>query len=621
MSTRVFDGTYQVIREIGRGGMGTVYLAYHTRLEKYVVLKQLRCVGEDSLLRKEVDILKNLHHPNLPQVYDFFQERGEVYTVIDYVEGNTLAEYISGGYHCTERKIGLWLSQLASALKYLHAQHPPILHCDIKPENIIITPQGDAVLIDFGVSLSGGYEQLAGISPLYASPEQYQLAMQISMGVKTQIVLDGRTDVYSLAATFYHLMTGMRPSPLTPPVPLAKAAPEYSEGLSEIIDRAMRFSLRSRTRSAEQLLRSVERYGFRNAGYRAQLIARCLSILISAVMIGFGAYFILAGGVKKQAEDFSAGYAAVFAAIDTGNPEQARRQSEALLEAVEFQRLLDENPNDRAALLAVCGEVDFVEGNYDSAAYWFHDAVESALFDQKGNYLRNELVALTRAKKLDDAVERMTSVDALSMSEEDRCFVTAMLAAAQGDAQQSISATLRLIDLNADGELCAEAALAVAGIVENVEDEIAWLEYAESYGERKPVIRGLAAAYTQLAIKSSGETAAWAIHAALTHYQALTSGLYAGKADRLNYAIALRVAGQYAQALTVLDALCADYPEDYRVLSNMAFTCYELGKDDAAKEYCALALNAWRRELSADKDMEDSDLVQNLLTLAERYDL
>ena len=151
----ILNETYQIIRPIGKGGMGVVYLAYHLRLQKYVVVKRIaqNITGRLSA-RTEADILKNLHHPNLPQVYDFVQEGSSVYTVIDYIDGEDLGSYIRSGYVFSEQELVRWMRQLAQALEYLHSRTPPVLHMDIKPGNIMIDRQGNAVLIDFNISLN-----------------------------------------------------------------------------------------------------------------------------------------------------------------------------------------------------------------------------------------------------------------------------------------------------------------------------------------------------------------------------------------------------------------------------------------------------------------------------------
>lgn len=170
----IVGGTYQVIREIGHGGTGVVYLAYHINLQKYIVLKRItRQIRSMESLRREADILKNLRHTNIPQIYDFVTENGEVFTVMDYIEGESLDKYISIPNYHSEEQLIRWIRELTDVLVYLGSRKPAIIHSDIKPENIIITPQGSPVLIDFNISLDErSTGRIAGISRNYASPEQ-----------------------------------------------------------------------------------------------------------------------------------------------------------------------------------------------------------------------------------------------------------------------------------------------------------------------------------------------------------------------------------------------------------------------------------------------------------------
>lgn len=178
MEAQVVASTYEVIREIGSGGGGVVYLARHNRLNKYVVLKvsKRKLATKKDVLRREVDALKNLSHTYIPQVYDFLEEDGRVYTVMDYIEGESLDKPLRRGERFTQAQIVKWSCQLLEALAYLHGRPPHgILHSDVKPANIMLTPEGDIKLIDFNIALALGEDGAvrAGHSPGYASPEHY----------------------------------------------------------------------------------------------------------------------------------------------------------------------------------------------------------------------------------------------------------------------------------------------------------------------------------------------------------------------------------------------------------------------------------------------------------------
>ena len=209
----ILGGMYQVIGEIGKGGSGIIYLGYHLRLQKQIVIKKIKDINVGQInTRIEADILKKLHHRYLPQVYDFLEMQDGIYTIIDYIPGHDLSYYLGRNYNFPEETILKWMHQMCEVLEYLHSQKPPILHSDIKPGNIMVTENDDICLIDFNVSLDGEVsKELQGLSRSYAAPEQFQYALDRMYGKHSKIVLDARMDIYSMGAVFYRLMTGWTP--------------------------------------------------------------------------------------------------------------------------------------------------------------------------------------------------------------------------------------------------------------------------------------------------------------------------------------------------------------------------------------------------------------------------
>lgn len=168
---------YDIYEQIGAGGGGVVYRAYHRNMRKDVVLK--RIVAEDispQEYRTEVDILKNLHHPYLPQVLNFIESPEGIYTVMDYIPGKSFRQMMNEGHKFTEKEVLKYTRQLCEALDYLHSQNPPIVHGDIKPDNIMVTPERNVCLIDFNISgiLEGKGAQAFGYTPGFSSPEQVE---------------------------------------------------------------------------------------------------------------------------------------------------------------------------------------------------------------------------------------------------------------------------------------------------------------------------------------------------------------------------------------------------------------------------------------------------------------
>ncbi|OQY99834.1 MAG: hypothetical protein B6D41_00645, partial [Chloroflexi bacterium UTCFX4] len=196
-------GNYEVLHPIGSGGQGNLFLARHRSLDNYVALKQDDS-GDATQFQYEAQLLANLAHPNMPRVTDFFIDgNGKRCLVMDYIQGENLEQLIQKNGALAESTALTWMRPIFDAVKYLHANR--IVHRDIKPANIIITPQGNAMLVDFGIAKTMATGQLTrtgarGMGTAgYAPPEQY------SGGTREA------SDVYALGATLYYMLTGRVP--------------------------------------------------------------------------------------------------------------------------------------------------------------------------------------------------------------------------------------------------------------------------------------------------------------------------------------------------------------------------------------------------------------------------
>ena len=179
----VLDGKYEILAEVGRGGMSIVYLARDKRLNKQWAVKEIKNDGKKSAktllkgLEREANILKNVDHPVLPRIVDIINQDGTIYVVMDYIEGDTIQDRLKKEGAQPQELVVEWGLQLASALNYLHNMNPPVIYRDMKPSNVMIKPEGGVKLIDFGTAKEYEIENNADTTALgtrgYAAPEQF----------------------------------------------------------------------------------------------------------------------------------------------------------------------------------------------------------------------------------------------------------------------------------------------------------------------------------------------------------------------------------------------------------------------------------------------------------------
>ena len=311
--------TYEIYEQIGAGGGGPVYRAMHKRLQKIVVLKKLKGSATSIMdCRTEVDILKNLRHSYLPQVLDFIESPQGIFTVMDFIPGKSLQKMLEENYPFTEKEVLKYTKQLCDALNYLHSQNPPIIHGDIKPDNIMITPEWNVCLIDFNISgiLEGQGATTFGYTKGFAAPEQVEAftklreelqkrktqSLQNSVPIESEgreqtiilspdertvlleenektvlldetrnpepvvkeesassnsqvkgITIDKRSDVYSLGATIYTLLTGKLRDPKDKDLVLTNV----SSGFSVVLAKALAHEPEKRYQDAGHMLQEV----------------------------------------------------------------------------------------------------------------------------------------------------------------------------------------------------------------------------------------------------------------------------------------------------------------------------------------------------------------------------
>jgi len=260
-SRSILAGRYEIVKLVKSGGMGSVYEAIDRHFEDKCAVKEMfpkfNSSKQEEYVRKrfeeEAKLLRKLHHNNLPRVVDYFTEKGMYYLVMDFIEGKDLQTILKkeGNPGLPEKNLKEWALQILGVLTYLHSQLPPVIYRDLKPSNIMIRKSDNkAVVIDFGIARTiQTEEQIAKTKTAigtvgYMSPEQYR-------GKPVP-----QSDIYSLGATMYHLLTGKQPIPFTYPS-LRKEKPEISEKTDAVVMKSVKLKPEERFRTAEEMKEAI----------------------------------------------------------------------------------------------------------------------------------------------------------------------------------------------------------------------------------------------------------------------------------------------------------------------------------------------------------------------------
>jgi eukaryotic-like serine/threonine-protein kinase len=276
----VLQNRYRVLDIRGVGGMSTVYKARDLRftsVDRLCAIKEMFNSAEDAKLRqvrlanfhREASLLATLTHSSIPRIYDYFEQQGTIYLVLELIHGEDLETLLSqNGGPFDQEKVVDWGIGLCSVIAYLHNQRPePIIFRDLKPSNIMIRSEDDALmLVDFGIARTFAPQQKGTMigTEGYAPPEQYKG------------IADARGDIYALGATLHHLVTGSDPRSETPFTfnqrPPRKYNPALSQDLEELILRCVTYSPTDRPQSAEDVKHFLEQIKYSLHAPQAKVI-------------------------------------------------------------------------------------------------------------------------------------------------------------------------------------------------------------------------------------------------------------------------------------------------------------------------------------------------------------
>lgn len=293
-------GKYTIVKMLGEGGEGCVYLARDETLQRLAAVKQVRescgALGEGAepeqdqhvRIREEADFLQHLKHPMLPVVYDLIRA-DSWYLVMEYIQGITLREYIGKNGYTDKDAACQWASQILDILEYLHTRRPPVIYRDLKPDNLMVCPDGRLRLVDFGAAgrrkFDGKSEERMAATPGFGAPEQFGRCKcgeyenrgdASAHGCGNQgIYADERSDIYAFGKVLYYMVTGADPAkPPYTALSVRDYQPLLPKRLDWMIQKCIREDPAERYQVVEEIRKELRRCGKRNRCLRRRSFIR-----------------------------------------------------------------------------------------------------------------------------------------------------------------------------------------------------------------------------------------------------------------------------------------------------------------------------------------------------------
>lgn len=330
---QIIDDKYEILTLIGQGGMSKVYLARDRRLNKQWAVKEIQKKARDKNNEvvvqsaiAEANMIKQLDHPSIVRIVDIIENPDVIYIVEDYIEGETLNTILENNGAQPQELVIEWAMQICEALEYLHTRKPPIIYRDMKPSNVMLKPDGNIKIIDFGIAREYKEQGLADTVSLgtkgYAAPEQF--------GGKGQT--DARTDVYCLGVTLYHIVTGH--SPCDPPYeiyPIRHWNPQLDSGLEAVIEKCTQLNPADRYQSCAELLYALQHYKENGAAYRSKQKKKLGSfIAVAAACVVFAITGLLGLAMRTHTNNADYNQNILQAEKATSSEEKVKYYSQAI---------------------------------------------------------------------------------------------------------------------------------------------------------------------------------------------------------------------------------------------------------------------------------------------------
>ena len=288
---KIWNHQYEQIRKIGEGASGIVMLARDLHLNRLVAIKKMEQIRE---IRREMELLKALKHPGLPDIYDYFEEDAHGFLVMEYVEGVTLKEYLEQQGKPELTQAVSWMAEILDILGYLHEQHPAVVYRDLKPANVIIQENGHLKLIDLGGAFFRCHNQseyrVSVGTPGYSAPELWN-------GIHADVACD----IFSFGAVSHELLTGV--NPLKPPYdrrPVRQYDRRIPVALEYMVRKCTRENMKERYASVQEVQKAMEDYRTIKSKWKLLYLSRCLLVMLPVTMGVLLAILPLLNGIPSS---------------------------------------------------------------------------------------------------------------------------------------------------------------------------------------------------------------------------------------------------------------------------------------------------------------------------------